>query len=237
MNSYHYKKYSCLFFYLIVFFLLSGCNEKLVEKLQEKPLIKTSSKDFWIDRCDIKYRERSFPISGDLSDVVKIFGNYDRFSGLGNRYFWDDIGLQVTTDADSNRVVTTELLLNHEESPVEMSLRLADRPEDRVRLTEIKESRPQGFFRGELVIEGALIGQEVDFDKINNTRLEYLKTQDGPDAELKPIQLSWSETRYAYERTCADGKHVRFIFTLMMLEEGKPLRLEAVTIGSDNSPE
>lgn len=222
----------------ILILLLCGCEEIL----SKKPVVKTSSKDFWIDRCDIKYRDKIFPITGSVSDVVKVFGPYDRFSEAGNRYFWDGIGLQIATGLeagtpeDSDAIISAGILFNHEESSVEMGLRLADRPEDRIRLAEIKGSRPQGFFRGELVIEGALIGQEVDFEKINDTRLEYLKTQSGPDAKLKPIQLSWAETRYAYERTCVDGKHIRLIFRLMLLESGKPMRLEAVTIASDNTP-
>lgn len=247
MTSYNLKNFSYLFLSSTILFVLSGCNEKLTGQSQEnspeKPFVQTSSKDFWIDRCDIKYRGENFPITGTVNDVVKLLGPYDRFTEVGNRYFWDAIGLQVATGLeagtpeDSDAIISAGLLFNHEESSVEMGLRLADRPEDRVRLAEINGSRPQGFFRGELVIEGALIGQEVDFEKINDTRLEYLKTQDGPDAELKPIQQSWSATRYAFERSCADGKHVRFIFNLMSFESGDPKRLETITIASDNAPE
>lgn len=213
--------------------LLSSC-EKI---LPEKATVLSSSKDFWIDRCEIKYRDKEFPITGSVSDMVKLLGPYDRFTQRGFRYFWDDLGLQVATRNDSDRVISVELLFNREESSTEMGLRLADRPEDRIELAAIKETMPQGFFRGELILEGALIGQEIDFDKINKTRQEYLKTQTGPDTQLKPIQESWSATRYAFERNCADGKHLRFIFTMMPFESAPPTRLEAISIGSDNVPD
>jgi hypothetical protein len=222
-----------LFFLLATFPLLSSC-EKL---LPEKVAIQASSKDFWIDRCEIKYRDKEFPITGSVRDVVKLLGPYDRFTQRGFRYFWDDIGLQVETRHDSDRVSGIELLYNREESSTEMGLRLADRPEDRIELAAIKETMPQGFFRGELVIEGALIGKEINFDKINNTRLNYLKTQTGPDTQLKPIQESWSATRYAFERNCANGKHLRFIFTMLPFASAPPTRLEAISIGSDNVPD
>ena len=227
------KIFSSIVFTSAIFLQFAGCKEIL----PEKPQIKIDSKDFWIDRCEIKYRGKDFPISGSVSDVVKVLGPYNRSIEVGNRYFWDDIGVQVATglDAgtleDSDLIISVSLLFNHEETFVEMGLRLADRPEDRVRLAEIIESRPQGFFRGELVIEGASIGQEVDFDKINESRLEYLKTLDDPDAELKPIQQSWSATRYAYERTCANGRDLGFIFTLLPFEAGDPMRLQRITIG------
>ncbi|MES2675165.1 MAG: hypothetical protein V4660_13070 [Pseudomonadota bacterium] len=213
--------------------LLSSC-EKI---LPEKATVLSSSKDFWIDRCEIKYRDKEFPITGSLSDVVKLLGPYDRFTQRGFRYFWDDMGLQVETATDSDRILDIGLLFNHEETSTEMGLRLADRPEDRLALAATKETRPQGFFRGELVIEGAHIGPEIDFDKINKTRQAYLKTQTGPDTQPKPIQESWSATRYAFERHCADGKHLRFIFRMMPFESVPPTRLEAITIGSDNVPD
>lgn len=233
------KILSFLFLTSGIILLLSGCEEVV----PEKPQVKVDSKDFWIDRCEIKYRGKDFPISDSVGDVVNVLGPYNRSIEVGNRYFWDDIGLQVATGLeagkieDSDLIISVSLLFNHEETSVEMGLRLADRPEDRVRLAEIVESRPQGFFRGELVIEGAPIGQEVDFDKINDSRLEYLKMLDDSDAELKPIQQSWSATRYAFERGCANGKNLGFIFTLLPFESGEPKRLERITIGFSDIPD
>ena len=213
--------------------LLLGC-EKLIP---EKVTVLNTSKDFWIDRCDLTYRGKHFPIRGRVSDVVELLGPNDRFSDIGSRYFWDDLGLQLTTNNGLDRILSAELLFNHEESSSEMGMRLANLPEYEIQLAELRGSRPQGFFRGDLVLEGALIGQEVDFDNINKIRAEYFKTQTGPDAQAIAIQESWSSTRYAFERNCADGKHLRFIFTLLSLKENTPLQLESITIGSDNVPD
>ena len=53
--------------------------------------------------------------------------------------------------------------------------------------------------------------------------------------DIQPIRESWSNKRYAYECTCSDGKHLRFIFTL--ISSVPPFRMEALSMGSDNVPD
>lgn len=206
------------------------------DMLPAKPEVTLDSKDFWIDRCELKYRGTDFPIAGNVGDVVAVLGPYNRFSDVGNRYFWDDLGLQVATGLeagtpeDSDAIISVTVQFTFEENLVEQALRQADRPEDRARLAASLGSRPQGVFRGELVIEGALVGQEIDFDSINDSRYEYLKAH-APGALFPRIRQSWAAERYAFERPCADGRRLGFIFSLMPLQRGEPMRLEQLTMG------
>ncbi len=212
---------------------ISSCDK--LKSISVAPL--TSSKDFWIERCEIKYQGKDFPIRGSVSDMVQLFGPYDRFADLGNRYFWDGIGLQVNTLSSSDRVRSVDINFNRLESGTEKALRSLGAAEDMRKLTEEQSNMPKGFFHGELVMEGAKIGNTVNFSEINAIREEYFKTQTGVDAHVIAIQQSWSATRYAFERVCADGKHLRFIFTLLSGEDVAPNQMESLTIGSDNVPD
>jgi len=197
----------------------------------------TSSKDFWIDRCEIKYRGKDFPVTGNISDVVALLGPYDRYSAIGYRYFWDDIGVQIDTLTVMGRVRNASIHFNRIESSMEVVSRELGTPEALQNLADIKSASPQGFFKGELVFEGALIGPAVvDFDLINKIREQYFKAQSGPDAHSIAIEESWSASRYAFERQCNDGQHRRFIFTLLTGEHVAFNQMESLTIGSDNVP-
>jgi hypothetical protein len=213
---------------LACFSLFQGCDKL---HLKKNPPLK-GSRDFWLDRCEIKYKGKDFPLTGTVEDMAKVMGPFDRHEKHGDLYFWDDLGLQVNTPQNSTRITSIDIYFAREESDSEMAKRLADRPQDRIDLAEIKASYPQRFFKGEMVLEGALIGPVIDFEQVDDTRHLYLKNQTGPDAHVQSIRQSWSATRYAYERTCADGQHRRFIFTLI---SGRPPHmLESLSIASDN---
>ncbi len=218
---------------LAAFVAISSCDK--LKATSVAPL--TSSKDFWIDRCEIKYRGKEFPIRGSISDMVQLFGPYDRYAERVDGYFWDSIGLQVNKLRTSDRVSSVEINFNRLESGTEKALRSLGTAEDMRELAEEQSNFSKGFFHGELVMEGALIGNTVDFSKINTIREEYFKTQTGADAQVIAIQQSWSATRYAFERNCADGKHLRFIFTLLSGEDVALNQMESLTIGSDNVPD
>ena len=195
---------------ITTFVALSSCDK--FESPSIVPL--TQSKDFWIDRCDIKYQGKDFPIRGSVSDMVELFGPYDRYAERGGRYFWEKIGLQVSTLSEMGRVRSISIDFNRLESVSEEVLRLTGTPEALRKLAEEQSNMANSFFHGELVMEGALIGNVVDFNQINAIREEYFKTQTGADAHAIPIKESWSATRYAFERVCTDGKHLRFISPL-----------------------
>ncbi len=214
----------------------SDAREKISSPLSVPPPLK-SSKDFWIDRCEIKYQDKELPITGSVSDMVNLFGPYDRFSERGFRYFWDGIGLQIDALTVMGRVRSVSINFNRIESSMEVVSRELGTPEALQNLADIKSASPQGFFKGELVFEGALIGPAVvDFDLINKIREQYFKAQSGPDAHSIAIEESWSASRYAFERQCNDGQHRRFIFTLLTGEHVAFNQMESLTIGSDNVP-
>lgn len=209
----------------------TGCG-----KLPGKPEApRTSSKDFWIDRCDIKYRGKVFPVTGTVEDMVGLLGPYDRFESAGSRYFWDSLGLQISAFQGIGQIRSVDLYFAREESDSEIGLRLSGRPEDKAELAQIYATYPHGFFKGELVLEGARIGPVIDFAKVNATRQAYLKSQSGPDARLIAIDRSWADTRYAYERTCEDGREFGFLFSL--ISSVPPFRLRSLSIDSDNVPD
>ncbi len=215
----------------------SDAREKISSTLSGPPPF-TSSKDFWIDRCEIKYRGKDFPIMGSISDVVALLGPYDRFSERGFRYFWDDIGVEISTPTAKGGPISTTINFNRIESSMEIVLRELGTPEALQNLADIKSASPQGFFKGELVFEGALIGHTViDFDLINKTRKEYFKTQSGPDAYSIDIEESWSAKRYAFERLCANGMRIGFLFTLLTGENVKSNQIEVLAFGSNNDPD
>lgn len=204
-----------------------GCNKS---PGKTPPL--TASKDFRVDRCDIQYRGQAFPVTGTVPDMVKLLGPYDRLDTLSGRHFWDSLGLQVEAYRPNGQIRGLDIYYAYEMGESESGLRLSGRPQDLAAADEIRSGYPHGFFQGEMVFEGALIGPEIDFSRVNDTRSEYLKTQSGPDAKFIPIQQSWSNTRYAFERTCADGRHFRFFFFLVTAD--KPFRMQSLGIVSDN---
>jgi hypothetical protein len=219
---------SLAFFALLAISVFSGCDKNPFQKTPPQ----ADSKDFRIDRCDIQYRGQAFPVTGTMADMVKLLGPYDRLDTASGRHFWDSLGLQVDAHLGNGQINGVEIHFAREESDSEIGHRLAGRPEDSIALIDIRSTYPHGFFKGELILEGARIGSEIDFSQVNDTRQLYLKTQSGPDAHLISIERSWSNTRYAYERTCADGRHFRFFFFL--LSSVPPFRMQSVGIVSDN---
>jgi hypothetical protein len=212
---------------------ISSCDK--LKSTSVAPL--TSSKDFWIDRCEIKYQGKDFPLRGSISDMVQLFGPYDRYAERVNGYFWDGIGLEINTLPSSDRVRSVNINFNRLESVSEEVLRLSGTPDAMRELAEEQSNFSKGFFHGELVMEGAMIGNTVDFSKTNTIREEYFKTQTGVDAHVIAIQQSWSSTRYAFERVCADGKHVGFLFMLLSGEDVAPNQMRALIIDSNNVPD
>jgi hypothetical protein len=180
------------------------------------------------------YRGKPFPITGTLEEMIGLLGPYTRHEGYF--YFWDSLGLKVNLVRNSRSLVSgIDLYLDREESSSEIGLKLSGRPEDLEEVKEIRATYPWGFFKGEFVLEGAVIDSLVDFGKVNESRQAYLQAQSGPDTQLQPIRESWSSTRYAFTRDCADGKNLGMIFTLISSEP--PLRLQTISIGSNTVPD
>ncbi len=194
---------------LVLIFIISGCEKK--ELTEKKPIVK--SRDFFIEKCNIKYKERNFPINGKIQEITALLGPQDRFVEQGFKYFWDDLGLQVSTLPNSDSIAEIKWWLDETNNS--------------------EQILPKSFFNKEFILEGALINTNTNIRTINETRRAYLESLKEPDTEERPIVETWSWDRLGYERFCQNGKHIRVIFRL--IEKDNSQKIGSITIMSDTN--
>ena len=224
-----------IFLFALLFFIF-GCEPRQTIDATHAGQIPqdTPAALFRIDACTLYYRDMPLDFNAPLEEWVKKLGEFDRKVVLANDiYVWDALGVQIYTRWNQTKVLSINMMYAREVTAYEENLTYSTNPADKTALADITSSVT--FFDGGVILEGALVAAEIDFESLNKIRKTYLAERGGADSQYIPIKQSYSPVRYGFERFCQNGSHLRYVFYLLTPDE--PHRIGTLTIGTNESGE
>ncbi len=218
---------------LIICVFVVSCVEVIPSNLErdQNSFIKQKHQ-FEIVGCDIQYNKQSLVLGSAIDDWVKVLGSYDRMVELANDiYVWDEIGLQLYSRWGKKQVKSMNFIINQrnqEYFSYETDIAIAKEMggDNLVKLTKLRyDARPKQLFQRWFKLDGILMGENIDFNLINDKRLEYHMAHYDwqPGQEIKTFHKSYVDTRYAYHLDCPGSQDYGFVLEVLPEDKGKAM--------------